>query len=224
MQAISKGIKRADDDASVHSLILKSAQPSVFSAGLDLKELHQPQSDRLRLFWRSFQQLYLDLYGSRVFTIAAIQGHAPAAGCMLALSCDYRIMSSTKAKIGLNESLLGIVAPPWLAQQYVDTIGQRPAELGLCLGTLFAPEVALDIGLVDEVVDDTVEHAMQRALEWKSIPTAARTAAKHLVRRDRVETLKRSRQQDEDDFCRFVVTGQVQETLAKYLANLAAKK
>lgn len=40
-------------------------------------------------------------------------GHSPAGGCVLALCCDYRIIVDGKFKIGLNETKLGIVAPPW---------------------------------------------------------------------------------------------------------------
>lgn len=58
------------------------------------------------------QQLYIDLYSSRLATVAAVQGHAPAAGCFLAMACDYRIMSAGDGKkvptIGLNETRLGI--------------------------------------------------------------------------------------------------------------------
>lgn len=45
------------------------------------------------------------------------QGHAPAGGCLLALSCEYRVMVGPKFTIGLNETQLGIVAPPW----YINT-------------------------------------------------------------------------------------------------------
>ena len=99
-----------------------------------------------------------------------MEGHAPAAGCMLALSCDVRIMAAasgggsgkngneiktpTAPTIGLNESQLGIVAPPWLAQQYIDTIGCRRAEVALQLGTLYQPEQALEIGLVDHLCQE----------------------------------------------------------------------
>jgi enoyl-CoA hydratase/carnithine racemase len=42
-----------------------------------------------------------------------LQGHSPAGGCLLALSCEYRVMVGPKYTIGLNETQLGIVAPKW---------------------------------------------------------------------------------------------------------------
>jgi 3,2-trans-enoyl-CoA isomerase len=38
---------------------------------------------------------------------------SPAGGCLLAMSCDYRVMVRNKFTIGLNETKLGIVAPYW---------------------------------------------------------------------------------------------------------------
>ena len=108
-QAISAGIKTIEKEyPNVHGCVLKSSNPSIFCAGLDLMELHQPSEERLPQFWNAVQQVYLDVYGSRLAVIGAIEGHAPAAGCMLALCCDYRIMtSSSKATIGFNETKLG---------------------------------------------------------------------------------------------------------------------
>lgn len=45
----------------------------MFSAGLDLiKEVHNPDPKRLAVFWRGFQEMWLQLYGSRLATIAVI--------------------------------------------------------------------------------------------------------------------------------------------------------
>jgi 3,2-trans-enoyl-CoA isomerase len=192
--------------------------------------MHQPDIQRLRAFWWSVQQVYLDLYGSRLACIAAVQGHAPAAGCMLALSCDYRIMAASsdqhKPTIGLNESKLGIVAPPWLGQQMVDTVGRRTAELSLATGVLYSPEEALQIGLVDLVVpQDQVEAtAVEVAAQWAKIPPGARVASKMMIRRDRLDRLQASRQEDRDHFVKFVDNDKVQSSLTAYLEMLAKKK
>jgi Delta3-Delta2-enoyl-CoA isomerase len=107
LTALSQAIKQVENEGSsdaassssfnnsIQSLILTSSKYGIFSAGLDIKEMHNPNMERLHHFWYAFQQLYIDLYGSRLACIAAIPGNAPAAGCMLALSCDYRIMATT---------------------------------------------------------------------------------------------------------------------------------
>ena len=43
--------------------------------------------------------------------VAALAGHSPAGGCVLALCCDYRIMADGPFRIGLNETQVGLVAP-----------------------------------------------------------------------------------------------------------------
>lgn len=193
--------------------------------------MHQPNLDRLAAFWTAFQQLYLDLYGSRLACIAAIEGAAPAAGCMLAMSCDYRIMAATdeatksRPTIGLNESQIGIVAPPFLARQFIDTLGRRQAELGLSLGTLYSSEQALAIGLVDQVVprDQVRPTAMTAAARWAQIPGSARLASKLLVRGPALQELQANRQKDVDDFCGFITSDMAQQGLSAYLEMLAQK-
>jgi 3,2-trans-enoyl-CoA isomerase len=127
--------------------------------------------------------------------------------------------------IGLNESKLGIVAPPWLGQQMVDTVGRRQAELSLALGTLYSPEEALKIGLVDLVVpQDQVEaKASEAALQWAKVPPQARVASKRMIRKDRLDRLKASRSQDVEHFANFVINPNVQDSLTAYLEMLANK-
>lgn len=69
-QALSSAIRTAEAESSTQALILQSASPTIFSSGLDIMEMHKPNSDRLVEFWRSFQDLYFALYGSRLACIA----------------------------------------------------------------------------------------------------------------------------------------------------------
>ena len=128
--------------------------------------------------------------------------------------------------IGLNESKLGIVAPPWLGQQYIDTIGHRQAELALLLGTLFNPTQALEIGLVDEVIedDDVVAIAKQRASQWVQIPPQARVGTKELTRGLQIAKMLENREQDKEQFCSFVTQGKVQKSLGLYLDQMKKRK
>ena len=232
-QTISEAIQNLERDGTTQAMILESSLPNkIFSAGLDIStELYKPDRDRLPDFWRSFQQLFLDLYGSKnLTTIASLEGPAPAAGCMLAMSCDYRVASSSnKTTIGLNESHLGIVAPPWLCQQYIDVLGHRKAELALLSGQLFRPLEALQIGLVDELVDNVEdENAVQlasivRAKEFCKIPQGAKAAVKELTRTPLMHKLISEREKDVDFFCEFVTSEAAQKAIGRYLEALADK-
>lgn len=73
-----------------------------------------------------------------------MQGHAPAGGCMLSLACDYRIICPGY-KIGLNETMLGIVAPEWLMDTMKHVLPSRIAEAALLEGKLFTSEKAIKV-------------------------------------------------------------------------------
>lgn len=226
-QAISSAVKDCEEMPHIQGIVLaSSSNPSILSAGLDLNELYNPDPERLPKFWDSFQQLFIDLYGTRLATVAAIEGHAPAAGCMLAICCDYRVMTDQKGRIGLNETLLGIAAPPWLGQAMINTIGMRNAELSLGLGLLYSPQEALSIGLVDKVVpaDAVMSNALDEAAKWAKIPAQARVASKLLTRQEYIDRLEATRAKDNDDFCDFIRNEKVQNDLGMYLQGLKKKK
>ena len=118
IKTVNEQQSTSDDAAAapISSIVISSSIPTIFSAGIDIKkELYQPNPKRLSEFWFSFQQLFLDIYGLPGTTISAVNGHAPAGGCMLSLACDYRIMrNNPKSRIGYNESKLGMTAPSYV--------------------------------------------------------------------------------------------------------------
>lgn len=69
-QALSGAIHQAEADPSTQALVLQSGLPTIFSSGLDIMEMHNPETNRLVVFWKGFQQLFFDLYGSRLACIA----------------------------------------------------------------------------------------------------------------------------------------------------------
>lgn len=224
-QAISDGIQQAEQSRA-QGLVLSSSMRGIFSAGLDLTEMYQPDQDRLVEFWVSFQQVFLDLYGSSLATVAAIEGHSPAGGCLLAMACDYRIMANhEKIGIGLNEAQFGIVAPPWMAELMQLTVGQRVAESALQLGTLYNPQQALRIGLIDEVAEaaDVQTRAAEEAQKWSRMPPVARATSKQLLRKPLLDKLNATRQMDTELFLSFTNKDSVQQHLGKYLASLKGK-
>src|SRR5690606_6432620 len=96
----------------VAGLVL-SGGPKVFSAGLDVPYLVSLGADRdaLRAAWEAFFLAARAIARAPIPVVAALAGHAPAGGCVLALCCDYRVMASGPYAIGLNETQVGLVAP-----------------------------------------------------------------------------------------------------------------
>jgi len=207
-------------------LVLTSSMPTVFCAGLEITEMYKPEQKKLEVFWGSLQDLWIELYSCKVPTAAAVIGHSPAGGCLLAMCCDYRVMVGPKYTIGLNETQLGIVAPFWFKDTMVNTIGQRQTELALMLGTLFTAQQALSIGMVDEVVDnreDCMASAHKVASKLSKIPSEARHVSKMLMRQPTLDKLTSNKQDDIDHFAKFIVQPIIQKPMGMYLEALKAK-
>ena len=94
--------------------------------------------------------MWIQLYSYKLPAAAAITGHSPAGGCLLSLCCDYRVMQGPKFTIGLNETLLGIVAPFWfkvgMCLLKVST-KFRGAQHSKRVLLAFSPKIVKDISL-----------------------------------------------------------------------------
>jgi len=214
-----------ETEKTAKAIILTSGC-GVFSAGLDITEMYNPDIAKLRVFWGSLQDLWIAIYGCKLPMTAAINGHSPAGGCLLAMSCDYRAMVGPKFTIGLNETQLGIVAPFWFKDTMVNTIGVRQTELSLMLGTLYNTEQALRIGMVDEMVADREEvlaSAHRVASQLAKIPSEARHISKMIMRQPTLDKLTSDKEGDIDHFCNFIVQPQIQKPMGLYLEALKKK-
>jgi len=216
------------EDGLIHGMVLKSGLKNIFSAGLDIREMYRPTQPRLSSFWTALQELWITLYSTPLATAAAIQGEAPAGGCLLAMCCDFRVMAEEGShRIGLNETQLGIVAPTWFKDTMVNTVGFRSAERMLQIGEMVDAQNALKLGLVDIVVpkDDVVDVAKKELAErWLKLPFEARSKTKLVMRSATVQSLVRQRDEDLQQFCSFTMSNSVQSSLESYLARLSKKK
>uniref|UniRef100_G1U0Y6 Enoyl-CoA delta isomerase 1, mitochondrial n=2 Tax=Oryctolagus cuniculus TaxID=9986 RepID=G1U0Y6_RABIT len=220
-------LEKLENDKGFRGVVLTSDCPSVFSAGLDLTEMCGRNPAHYAEYWKAVQELWLRLYLSNLVLVAAINGACPAGGCLMALTCDYRVMADNpKYTIGLNETQLGIVAPFWFKDTLVNTVGHRVAEQALQLGLLFPPAEALRVGLVDRVVpeDQVQSTALSVMAQWMAIPEHARQLTKRLMRKATADHLLRQRDADVQNFVSFVSRDSIQKSLQAYLKRLRQKK
>ncbi|XP_058536341.1 enoyl-CoA delta isomerase 1, mitochondrial [Ochotona princeps] len=219
-------LEKLENDKSFRGVLLTSDCPGIFSAGLDLTEMCGRNAAHYAEYWKAVQELWLRLYLSNLVLVAAISGASPAGGCLMALSCDYRVMADNpKYVMGLNETQLGIVAPFWFKDTLVNTIGHRAAEQALQLGLLFPPAEALKVGMVDQVVpeDQVQSTALSVLARWMAIPDHARQLTKSMMRKATADRLVRQREADIQNFVSFVSRDSIQKSLQAYLQKLRQK-
>lgn len=57
------------------------------------------------------------------------------------------MVADSKAKIGLNDTAVGIVPRPWLCDVMAQVMGHRQAEIALTASTMYSVEEALKVKL-----------------------------------------------------------------------------
>jgi enoyl-CoA hydratase/carnithine racemase len=169
----------------VAGLVLSGA-PGMFSAGLDVPYLLTLDRDGIRAMWSAFYSLLRGIAASPLPVVAAITGHSPAGGAVLALYCDLRVMAEGEFRIGLNEVRVGLPMPPVILAAMRRLVGPRLAERMCVSGALVSPAEAAHIGLVDELAPPArvVERAVAMAAELAALPRAAMAETRRLARAD----------------------------------------
>lgn len=181
------GALRAAPDAGAAAIVL-SGRPGMFSAGLDVPLLLQQTRAQMLEFWRQFFGAQQAIAASPVPVVAALTGHSPAGGAVLAMQCDYRVMADGKYKIGLNEVQVGLYPGPIIHGALKRLVGVRQAERLLSGGLLLTAAEALSVGFVDRLVPET--EVVATALEWArsmaALPPRALAHTRRLSRADLV--------------------------------------
>ncbi|MFP2994899.1 enoyl-CoA hydratase/isomerase family protein [Spongiivirga sp. MCCC 1A20706] len=143
---------KLENDHEVKGVIL-TGTPHFFSAGLDVIELYGYDEEQIEAFFKAFGQLHIQMATFKKPMICAITGHAPAGGCVFAITADYRIMAEgDKYTIGLNEVAVNIQISNNLIDAYSFWIGRGKAHEAILDGKLFKAQEALSCGLVNKVV------------------------------------------------------------------------
>jgi Delta3-Delta2-enoyl-CoA isomerase len=161
--------------------LVLSGSPGMFSAGLDVPVLLKLDWPAMDAVWHDFYALMNPLASSTIPIAAAITGHAPAGGTVLAIFCDWRVAAEGDSKIGLSEVQVGLPLPPLILSALRRLVGARQAERLAVTGMLVSPAKAVSLGLVDEVVP--AEQVVGQALKWCQDLLALPQVAMDLTRR-----------------------------------------
>lgn len=164
--------------------IVISGKEGMFSGGLDVPELLQQSRNTMTVFWGRFVVMCQTLISSRVPVIAAVTGHSPAGGAVIAMHCDYRVAARGDFKIGLNEVQVGLALPRQIQEVLEFTVGRRQAALLGMQGKMLSMDEALQVGMVDELVapGEVVNRALGFAEHLLQLPPEAMNRTRLLAK------------------------------------------
>jgi enoyl-CoA hydratase/carnithine racemase len=209
-----------------HRAIVISGQPGMFTAGLDVPDLLTRDRAGMRQFFFEFFGTLRALGESEIPIVAAITGHAPAGGTVIAALCDHRVMARGAFKMGFNEHRVGLPVPRPVYVAFERLCGPRlAAEYSMQARILDGAE-ALAIGLVDELADS--DQVIPAALAWcrtiLAFPSQSVVAeTRRYVRAGLVEAF-RTENTDAETFLKEWFSAETQGAMKALIAKLKAKR
>ncbi len=202
--------------------LVVSGSEGMFTAGLDIPALLRLDRDELAAALDVFFDAMEALATCPIPVAAAITGHSPAGGFVLAMFCDFRVMADGPYVIGLNEVRVGIPMPWIVAEAAARLVGRRWAAELCTTGRLLDPVEALRIGAVDAVVPvgEVVAEACRWCDQLIALPARALRLTREVVRSELVEVVRRNRGRDRERLLDEWFRSETQEALRQMVARI----
>jgi enoyl-CoA hydratase len=163
--------------AACDRAVVITGSGSSFSAGVDLRQILDGGRSYTEELLVALSRTFRAVFDHPRPTVAAVNGHAIAGGCVLALACDLRLMSG--GRIGLTELAVGVPFPITALEIVRHALGSRAGQV--LLGTQTEDrERALALGMVDELTEpaELLPRAVALATELAARPPEAYRLAK----------------------------------------------
>lgn len=195
-EQLGDALLNAERDDAVRVVVM-AGKGAHFTAGNDLEDFFKlegaasvPGIDFLRV-----------LAGLSKPVIAAVEGYAIGIGTTLLLHCDLAY-AGQHSTFRLPFVSLGLV-PEGASTYWLPRLaGSKKASELLLFGEVFTSEVALEVGLLNEVVEQgqALEKALERATTLAALPQVALRHTKRLLLDHQREAVQRAMDEEEQAF------------------------
>ena len=167
---------------SIDGPIVLTGAGACFSAGVDLRAILDGPPDYTDTFLAAVSEAFLAVFDHPAPVVAAVNGHAIAGGCVLAMAADIRLMSS--GLIGLSEVAVGVPFPVAALEICRYAMGPSVTRAVLQADNIDV-STAARLGWIDEVVapDDLLGRAVELARALGQHPVTAYAAMKEQLHR-----------------------------------------
>lgn len=177
--------------------ILLRGRPGMFCAGLDLRFMASAGPDGIgRLLDACGRALHALWLHPRPLVVLA-EGHAIAAGTMLAMTGDH-VVAVEGGSWGLNETVIGMEIPRFGILLATARLAARDLDRLLIAGTRVDAATAVAVGFADELApaQDAAARAEERLAALTALPAHSFTGNKRRVRGEAARTLLEGLTQD----------------------------
>jgi enoyl-CoA hydratase/carnithine racemase len=222
LQELHDVCEAAKNDDAVRAVVVTGAG-KFFCGGLDLKAVtgqagtgsgFGSQGDGVFALWTLPKP-----------TVAMVNGHAIAGGGILALTCDVRIAARGNAKIGLNETAIGLPLPTGAMEITRLALTDQQARRVVLGAELHSPEVARDLGIIDEAVDppDLERVCLERARLLGAYPRQAYAYNKRVLQQQAVAAVQGETDAQRRDIFEVWTSTETMQAVMKQLSGISSK-
>jgi enoyl-CoA hydratase len=157
--------------------------------------------------------------------VAAINGHAIAGGCVIALAADVRLMAEGDGKIGLPELLVGVPFPTAALEVVRFAVPGEKLQSLIYTGRTLSAREALGAGLVDEVVspDALPARAQEVARKLALIPPPVYRLTKGSLRAEALERIEQAGEHTDREALELWSAQETQAQIREYLRQPLGK-
>lgn len=186
LQALKAKVLELNANKDIYALVLTGEGNKFFSAGADLKLFSDGDKGNAASMAKHFGEAFETLSQFRGVSIAAINGYAMGGGLEVALACDIRI-AETQALMALPEATVGLLPCAGGTQNLTALVGEGWAKRMILCGERVNAAQALNLRLVEEVVEtgEALNAAIALAAKVANQSPSSVTACKTLIQAGR---------------------------------------
>lgn len=186
LQALKAKVLELNANKDIYALVLTGEGNKFFSAGADLKLFSDGDKGNAASMAKHFGEAFETLSQFRGVSIAAINGYAMGGGLEVALACDIRI-AETQAVMALPEATVGLLPCAGGTQNLTALVGEGWAKRMILCGERVNAAQALNLRLVEEVVEtgEALNAAIALAAKVANQSPSSVTACKTLIQAGR---------------------------------------
>ncbi|MDN5501037.1 MAG: enoyl-CoA hydratase [Shewanella sp.] len=186
LQALKAKVLELNANKDIYALVLTGEGSKFFSAGADLKLFSDGDKGNAASMAKHFGEAFETLSQFRGVSIAAINGYAMGGGLEVALACDIRI-AETQAVMALPEATVGLLPCAGGTQNLTALVGEGWAKRMILCGERVNAAQALNLRLVEEVVEtgEALNAAIALAAKVANQSPSSVTACKTLIQAGR---------------------------------------